>query len=327
LILFAGYLGYQQHLKKVLKQETPVATQQVAASTSGNFLQEALAMIKGGSFQRIPNTVINLIPRVYPQKLLGDPQNVEGKANLGHLLILLLMFLGLFLSLKKEFKLLDGQFLAIFCALIVNGEWDPVVYVRYTTVVFPLVIFYVLLSLRFLAEKIRLDPNKIVVCVCSLLLVLNLSAQNSRVVTAKYGESPEFKDYKVACEWVKKNTPEGSVLASRKSSLAYFWSGGRTCVHYYELDTGFTRYDRWSPKLESDTLKMYLKQKVDYVILDCFSSDAGDKILPIVQNHQNLFKIIDVVSQYSRQGKTYVLEIQQSALTNTVRRLEPATSR
>jgi hypothetical protein len=155
-----------------------------------------------------------------------------------------------------------------------------------------------------LVGKIRFLPVPLVVFLVAGLHILFFFQMNTqKVYSSKYPYPPAVQNYVTACKWIRANTPADSVIASRKSTMAFLWAD-RKSLHYFD-DVKYNRYMSYSPQFDQDTLDYYAREKIRFVILDAFSSDAYDKILPVIKNHPAMFKVLYATPQ----PQTYVIEV------------------
>ncbi|MBU1076240.1 MAG: hypothetical protein KKH98_03035, partial [Spirochaetes bacterium] len=320
LILFI-YLGYQSRLKQANK-ELIAQNKTVDIRIDRSVINEFTYLIE--HIKKKAPTILKNTPLVYAQKLLGNPFAVYNRnTNLLHYLIFIILITGVIMSLKKEIKIFDLHFVFLAGSFLFFSHFDPIVYARHTAIIFPFIYFYILKGTGFYLSKLKIKEQSITsikVLLCTVFILINMNSVSSFVVAAKSGFHPLFKDFISACKWIDTNTPKDSAIASRKSTLAYAWAGNKTSIHYFSQKGGATRYSAWSKKLEYNTLKMYYDDNINYLILDSFSPDAYQKVLPIIQHAPNAFQVIHRLGSNNR--FTYILQIRKDELLKEIKKRE-----
>lgn len=310
------YFSYQYKLRSLNKQIMS-KNQTIDLRVNRSIYDEFIYLLKHSVKKIVP--IIKNTPLVYTQKLLGNPFDVHNrKMNIIHYIILILLITGVIKSLKEELKIFDLHFIFIFFTLILFSHFDSIVYARHTTIIFPLLYFYLIKGIDFFLLRLNINyKNKktFKVIILSILFFINLNSISSSIAMAKYGYAPDFQNFITACKWIKENTLPDDTIASRKGSLAYIWAGSRISIHYYSKKGGTSRYTKWTKELEDNTLKMYYDENVKYLILDSFSADAYYKIIPIIKHHPKCFKVI---YRIGNKKFTYILEINKEELLKEI---------
>lgn len=87
-------------------------------------------------------------------------------------------------------------------------------------------------------------------------------------------------NYFAMAKWVRDNAPDTSVVACRKPTMFYLYSGSYT-VNYKYTDN------------QDDLIKNLYEKKVDYVVYDQLGYSTTYRYLrPVLQNNQSLFELV-----------------------------------
>jgi hypothetical protein len=98
--------------------------------------------------------------------------------------------------------------------------------------------------------------------------------------TAETDYQPNWRKYFDVALWVKKNTPAGSVVATRKPELFHVFSDRFTVYYPYDLN-------------QDSFMATMKKNQVKYVVLDQLGfSSAGLYLYPVIKDHPQNFKLI-----------------------------------
>ena len=92
--------------------------------------------------------------------------------------------------------------------------------------------------------------------------------------------SNNYQHYFSMAKWIRKNTPEETVVVCRKQSHFY--------VYANRFVTGFPR-----TKDHSAMLKRFADDRVDYIIVDALGySDVAEYLVPVLQQNPNYFQVL-----------------------------------
>ncbi|MDD5066884.1 MAG: hypothetical protein PHF84_07530 [bacterium] len=309
LLIFGGYLKYSGHLRNLNMTAQQQSETSVTADAESS--KEPKTFSERSWIQIYPPMIIEMAlsltkPEqikkaftVMAQKFVGDPDENIFELNWLKILAVLVLLSGIYFKIRSKGGFNYYDLFGIFTFLfLTSSAGDPVVLSRYFIILIPLFYVYFFQGLSgitsFLPQLVR---NTVLLSVCGLMLASLLTINCKRVYQARNPYPPVLQFYIQSAEWVKKNVPSGALVSSRKSSLYYIWSDHK-CIHYFD-DLKYSRDDRWSRQFEADTLKYYQKNRIRYVVWDSFSSDAVDKILPIIQNHPDLFEVMYSPAQFN----------------------------
>ncbi len=211
-------------------------------------------------------------------------------------LLVISLVLGL---IRRDIVAFIFLFLA---AVTLAGTGTPmlVVYSRYFIVFAPFMVYLLGRSFYDIATFInskREIPS--IVQIGTLLSVLfffamftnNLSGAAYNVQRQNAGDmyTLAFDNYIKSGQWMKKNI-EGEVLvASRKPRLFYLFSDKKGVFTVTYMN------QKYSKELEEKLIQKFTDQKIDYVILDAFSTASRKVLLPTIQNNPNQFKVVQSV--------------------------------
>ena len=292
------------------KAESRQAAKTGAAEVEGeqrSLLDSVLKNVSDSLKYTLRNTRYILL--VASEKLKGNPDRTTESYNQDVFLnwvIIIIILAGLFSQLLKNPSVPFFFVLAVFASLLQSmpkASEDMVVISRYSVSLIPFVYYYFTAGIFFILsyKHIKLSFDAVKLIAFSILFCLpfvNLNNVTTQIYIAKNPYSPGYRVYLDVAEWAKRNLPPDSIVASRKNRIFYMHSGLKG-ICYWEHKYGATRYDQWTKQLEEATLRMYLEQGVDYLVLDSFSGDAYNKILPIISNNQQFFEIYYVPAQFN----------------------------
>jgi hypothetical protein len=227
---------------------------------------------------------------VFPTMILPDPTPASVRSLAGPVLSTL-MVLGLGLRLFRYRRI--AEIYAVFFLLILSvWPWKAD---RFLLPLYPLLLYYVLYGLMFVARQAWLSLSRraalrgvaaavvVLVALPNLWLAGTAGAQNLLYLQGRApasGHTPEWQSYFAACDWLKNNTPPGSVVISRKSTIT----------------TVFT--DRPSvliPLIKpSDYPDFIKKNHVTYILEDAFpwSTQTQQYLRPALQANLSSLKLV-----------------------------------
>lgn len=304
-LLFLGYQSYSMHLKQLNNAETLVSAGQTVKATD-SFITTYLRVFAKSSQYAFKNIWGALL--VISQKLVGNPDRYDYKSIFPNLLALALLGWGIWVRVRKKIPLFIYEILAVMLMAVVLLTWqkemDPVVFSRYFYPLIPLVLYYAWTGLSSALEKYPKARIYGLGVTFMFFFAFLLSMNTNKIASVRKPYHPAVGNFIKACEWIRDNTPPDSLIATRKSSLSYIWAD-RKSLHYFDI-TSYSRYDnQYNIQFATNTLNYYDRNKVNYIVLDAFSSDAFNKILPLVQKNTPRFRVL-----YSTASpQNYVLQV------------------
>ena len=189
--------------------------------------------------------------------------------------------------------------------MLLTLVWHPTVSSdRYLVPVYPLLLFYILAGTAWLAGKINAVFTKVSILLLSVVLliltvavILPQMGNNIEMLSAYRkgdhlaGYDPAWRSFFTAAEWIKANTPEGSIVVSRKPSLFYLSAQRKTFCYPFTAN-------RDSVLKEID--------RADYVMVEPVSGTGQKYLIPAIQPLlDKRYKIIYAQGD----PPTYVLQI------------------
>lgn len=311
IIYFLGYFFLSNHLKSLndlyqLIEPSAKIFSQSATGEHSFFEHYSNLILTDFKSLNIKSIVDSLL--VLSQKIVGDPDRYQYDSILLNILVIIIFFIAIYKKIKDKSVLGLYDMSAIVLILVVIAFWgsqtDYMVFSRYYYSLIPLVFYYFILGIEFIAQKIKsinlIGIVYLIIFSFSLLYSFNMNL--SAVYSSHNPYPPAIQNFINACEWIKSNTPQDAIIANRKNTLGYIWAN-RKSLAYFDGDK-YTRYDNYSKQFEIDTIDYYKRNKIDYIILDAFSPDAYYKILPVIKNNMPSF----VLRYKTSQPETYVLK-------------------
>lgn len=225
---------------------------------------------------------------LFPQPGDGPLRQVGGAAAL------LAALTGFALRLRKRVELPE-VYVAGFLVVLFSWPWTGD---RFLLPVFPFLLHYMAEALTALAGLLargraaaRPAPVAAVAVALALLLLPNL-AQDSLAIAANLsyqqgtsagGQTVEDRMYLAACAWIATNTPPGSRILSRKSSVTELYADRPS-----EL-IPLIPPDQFLPWLES--------RRIDYVLEDSFawSNHTTEHLRPALRLYPTRFRLIATI--------------------------------
>jgi hypothetical protein len=308
---FLGYAALSSHLKHLNETYGLVAAGQSGGIQSSSFvryyLDLLLTTVKTMNLKPFWDAVL-----VITQKVVGDPDLPQERYKvILNLLVLAVCLAGAARRIAQKARISSYDLFFFVLLFVVVFSWgsqtDYGVFSRYFYPLIPFVFFYFILGVQFAAEKVRFaKPAHLTAAVLGLSFVFMFGMNTSAVYASKYPYSPQVLNFISACGWIKQNTPKETVIADRKSTLGFIWSG-RKSMHFYN-DSVYSRYSFGDPafsfqQFQTNTLNYYRSNRIEYVIIDTFSEAYG-VILPVVRNNPGLFTL---ATQFGRPQATLVL--------------------
>ncbi|HUS14711.1 MAG TPA: hypothetical protein VM536_06790 [Chloroflexia bacterium] len=235
---------------------------------------------------------VNLYGTVILPALLLPPQVVpdESTRRAGGMLLGLVALAGYARRLRRRIELpevyLPG-FLVILCSWPWTGD-------RFLLPVLPLILHYIAEAVSAtvaFAGRLVGRPGLAMPALAALaLLLVPLAAQDTQTLAqnlryrsgdrAASGLTAEDYQYLAVCDWLRDNTPPGSVILSRKSSITEVYGG---------------RPSELIPLIPPDQYLAWLTdRRVGYVLEDAFpwSSHTIEYLRPAMQQHPTHFHLI-----------------------------------
>ncbi len=219
-------------------------------------------------------------------------------------LVSLLVVTGLLGKIVRDGLGMLEAYFAFFLGIVLvwPDAWSDV---RFIMPLIPLMLYYLASAVELLVGLVRPWRAQAAVAAAGALIAvaaLSLSAQlvrvpaNVRMLAAwssgdRYaGYPPNWRRFFEAADWVRDNTPDSSVVSSRKPRLVYLWSH-RTVVGY--------------PFTTDTEAVMAEVTQANYVIVDQVSGTTLRYLVPALQKHQDRFKIVHRTGDPA----TWVLEV------------------
>jgi hypothetical protein len=240
---------------------------------------------------------------VWPQLLFPGNEAL----GLGRAGVLMLLLLSLPALLGTAIGLRDagaaGWLLLVY--LLVSTMW-PVVWtdLRFALPVLPMMLFFMLRGYRWILGLLFRDKAFVVsatllaaLATASLVPVIARTGP-SMAMQAEYrrgdrlaGYQPQWRGFFQAAEWVKDNTPQGSIVVSRKPQLFHLVSGRRSFCYPFSADA-----DSVSGRLA----------KADYIMVEPVSGTVQRYLIPAVEPHMGAkYGVVHAVGN----PPTYVLKV------------------
>lgn len=253
---------------------------------------------------RIGQNLWLYLSSVWP-KLLFPIEESLGLGQAGLTLLLLLsipVLLGSLLSLLKA----DAGGWLVLSYLGLSIMW-PVVWtdLRFALPILPLIIFSLLGGYGWILERLFKGKGTILAAILLAILVLAsivpvlTKVGPSLAMKVEYhrgdrlaGYDPQWRSFFQAADWTRDNTPEGSIVVSRKPQLFYLESNRRSFCYPFTTD--------------ADSLLKTLSH-ADYVMVEpVFTGTAQRYLIPAIEPWLNKkFKLIHTVGD----PPTYVLQV------------------
>ena len=231
--------------------------------------------------KEIPSGVFNFITPYTP----GDA-TVLSEWIIG-LSIVLIMIFGI-IKIKKHSLLILFYILSTFGILMLwPSQWFGVRFLLPLVPVLTFLFIYgaveILIWVINKVFKFNKEPVIYISCVVLSLLFIKSYAKEPFAKLKEQAESPyhnSYKNYFELATWVKKNTSENSITASRKGPLFYLYS-----------NKFVTRY---KDTLDKEEQINSLKEKgVDYVVLEQLGySSTARYLYPAIQRYPEKFKVV-----------------------------------
>jgi len=240
----AGYLNFQTFIERL------------KANINIYFFREIPSMIVPYRFR---NTLVHPSPEYLPLVLS---------------VILSLVFLTgliLFFKRKKDVLSIYTVFFLGIC-LLWPQVWSGS---RFIVPIIPLLVFIFAYCFYFLCE--RFGRKELQYAAAGIAFLLLIFSFKNIYTHSKISLPPRYANFYKACEWIKENTPEESVVSCRKSDL----SG----VVTQRESVGF-------PWAEPDTVFNYMVERnVDYVIIEQLGyRHTFEYLVPAVQKYNERFR-------------------------------------
>jgi len=240
---------------------------------------------------------------IWPQLLFPGNEAL----GLGRAGILMLILFSLPVLLITALSLRDagaGSWLLL-VYLFISTMW-PVVWtdLRFALPVLPLMLFFMLRGYQRILGRLFKDKAfgasliPMAVLVVGSLVPLAAKAGSAMQMQARYwsgdrlaGYEPQWRGFFQAAEWVKDNTPQESIVVSRKPQLFYLASGRRSFCYPFTAD--------------ADSVRSRLA-KADYVMVEPVSGTVQRYLIPAVEPYIGTkFSVAHTVGN----PPTYVLKV------------------
>jgi hypothetical protein len=223
------------------------------------------------------------------------------------LMTISLAIYGFFYQIRKRISIIHIYFLFYFIVILPWHEYVSTV--RYFLPVMPFFFYFFIFGLIQLNKKIALKKHYLFLTMIVLFIIItefsliirkspnslaNLSAYIHGDIDAGYSE--DWIRYYQAADWLRKNSPENSVVITRKPELFYLRAKRKTLIYPYTHD--------------HDKMKEFIFQsKVDYIVVDQFywTGTTGKYLVPVINENMDKFEVVFRTPP----PETYVLKIKR----------------
>ncbi|MEO0132566.1 MAG: hypothetical protein ABIK73_06550 [candidate division WOR-3 bacterium] len=259
--------------------------------TFSELINRVLANLRIYSFTIIPQSIFYNIP-----------EHDLGKLLLA-LILILPWLLGFGHQIIKKFSLSHLYFLSYF--LIVLPWHEYVSTERYFLPVLPLFLYFVANGLITISNKLKiskswlLGPYLVVISFISVFNIVKMAPTqlNNLILYLKgdkyAGYSPDWVRFFEAAEWIKANTPENSVVISRKPPFVYLVARRKGKIYPFTFDR--------------EKVKSFLfDSKAKYILVDHFywTGTTPKYLIPVLQEYPDKYEILFI----SKPPETLVLK-------------------
>lgn len=238
-------------------------------------------------FERMFNNLLRYIQIEIPNALTPFTQS-SGKYWMIGLLLLALSAFAIY-HLEKLKSLFLILFLSTFGILLLWPEqWFGI---RFFITILPYMLF---LTVFAVFKLVSFKPiNKVyIVSICALLAFFNTSKYKNLNLKSSRSYPAGYSNYFKMGEWVKKNTPENSLLIARKPSFFNLFSERQT-VRYAMTNN----HEKLIEDLE--------KRRANYIVVDQLGfNSTGRYLVPAIQKNPKRFKFLKLFDN----PKTYLFE-------------------
>jgi hypothetical protein len=296
-ILFGVYLKYSTHLKQLNFEHKLTAQTQEDLLQDRSWLEFYVKSFleSGISLKRMWGSIL-----VITQKVAGDPDLHKYDDIALNLIILFIILCGVYRKYLKKLKLSILDLFAPILIIIVTiffNVLDYVVYSRYYFILIPFAFYYFIQGISLLTDRLKIIPfigTIIMIFIFSFIIKFHIQSNPAKVYMSEHPNSPPIQNFISACDWLENNTDPSSIVGSRKGTLSYIWAK-RKMLPFYDIDK-YDRYDLsniFSQKdaekiriFDKSTLDYYKESKVNYILLDNFSSEGRYIIRSLVQKNR-----------------------------------------
>lgn len=203
---------------------------------------------------------------------------------------------GLISSLLERKSVVPIYLLFFFgICLLWPSVWSDL---RFIVPVIPLLLLFFFQGLTLLFRRLKVPPVALF-SILSVLIIILLSSNISGILTLKKRTAdypPNWKNYFVAAEWIRRNTAPDSIISCRKKLLMYLTSHRKTVGYAFSEDP-----DLVVGRMERDG--------VDYVVVEQLGFGSTPRyLIPAIRTHLDRFKVVFFVDD----PPTYVLKFIRS---------------
>lgn len=204
--------------------------------------------------------------------------------------------IGLIADFRRAVNLIE-VYLLLFLGLAM--VWHPSVSsARYLVPVFPILIYYLIIGVEAIWTKIftkntlmLLIPVYAIIVACSAAVLIPSIRMNVEMLRSYYkgdkfaGYDSEWRSFYESADWIRKNSPEGSVVVSRKPTLFCLAAERKSYCYPFTHD-------------RDSVLRSILHS--DYVLVDRVSGTTRRYLIPAIAPHaQDMFDLAFVASDSS----------------------------
>jgi len=185
-------------------------------------------------------------------------------------------------------RLLPSYFIFYFLLTVL---WPFKEGVRFLVPILPFFVYYIFIALKSLTSFLKSQMiARYIFYVPAIFIIFFSNTPAFPIKQYAYQDlSKELKNFIALHLWIKNNIPANSIIAGRKPTLTYFYTGRQA------LDYPFTLNDE-------EMKQFFVDNHVDYVIIDEFSQETRSYLLPFLKKYNRSFKLT------YRVGNTLLLE-------------------
>lgn len=155
--------------------------------------------------------------------------------------------------------------------------------IRYLLPVIPFLLFYFLTgflkALRFLAARLYPFLLAVFICIFFAFNILNLAAipESGRINIDSF--PPAFKNFVFLHDWININLSGEEVILSRKPPITFLYTNHKSVGYPFTSDIEKIRQE-------------ILRSGVSYIIVDEFSKETRDFLLPFLHRYNDKLKLL-----------------------------------
>jgi hypothetical protein len=252
-------------------------------------VRRALSNMGGGMaflFHAVPNGLY------HHSAPLGGAFQKRGFLNF---LLWLLLVGGGVLAWRQDRSVLAFYYLLFLLGLAPVTSFREDATLRYVLVITPFSYFLLAKAFRYAGEKLKEHVGESAFPFYGAAALLLVTSFSGNAAIASRERAPNFfadfyGDYLKAAEWVKANTPPGTVCAARKDGI-YALAADRPTVQYYGwIVVGSKEFN--DPGLPDRVLSLYHDYNVRYVVVEsaAFQPQGYTLIHPLLLRRPDIFR-------------------------------------